>query len=135
MIKVLKLFISALLLTSFATRDPLISAKKNEENISTTKQQEAQKDINSIVDSKRFKRKIAVGRFTNETQYGRAFFHDEDLDPLGKQTSDILVSKLIETDGFIALERQDLYQKKNELNRKIYFNTKNTQFHDYHQSK
>jgi len=114
MIKIIKLCAFIFLLASCATRDPLIGAEQNEENISATEQQVAQKEINSLIDSKRFKRKIAVGRFTNETQYGRAFLHDEDLDPLGKQTSDILVSKLIEANGFIVLERQDLGKIKKE---------------------
>jgi curli biogenesis system outer membrane secretion channel CsgG len=114
MIKIVKLCTLIFLLASCATRDPFISAKQNEENISISQQQIAQKKINSSIDSKRFKRKIAVGRFTNETQYGRAFLQDEDLDPLGKQTSDILVSKLIESDNYIVLERQDLSKIEKE---------------------
>jgi hypothetical protein len=74
MIKIIKLCAFIFLLASCATRDPLIGAEQNEENISATEQQAAQKEINSLIDSKRFKRKIAVGRFTNATQYGRAFY-------------------------------------------------------------
>ena len=37
---------------------------------------------------KSFKRKIALGRFTNETRYGKALLGG-DLDPLGRQTSSV----------------------------------------------
>ncbi len=33
----------------------------------------------------RLKRKVAVGRFTNETTYGRSLLADADLDRIGKQ--------------------------------------------------
>lgn len=114
MIQLVKIFTICFLLTSCATRDPLVNSQENQENIASNQQLEAQNQVKSLVKSKRFKRKVAVGRFTNETQYGRAFLRDEDLDPLGKQTSDILVSKLIETDNFIVLERQDLVKVKKE---------------------
>ena len=57
---------------------------------------------------KQFKRKIAVGRFTNETRYGRTFQRDASLDPLGKQASDILSSRLVASQRFLVFERPDL---------------------------
>ena len=116
MIRIVKIYLFALILitSSCATRTPLSDSKSNEENVTVGQQEKAQKEANSKIDSKRFKRKIAVGRFTNETQYGRAFLRDADLDPLGKQSSDILVSKLVESNKFIVLERQDLVKIKKE---------------------
>ena len=43
------------------------------------------------------KRKVAIGRFSNETRYGQSFFVDEQNDRIGKQAMDILSTKLFET--------------------------------------
>jgi len=66
-------------------------------------QQEAQ-----APQAKRYKLKVAVGRFTNETNYGRSLLTDEELDRIGKQASDMLVSRLIQSGQFVVLERPDL---------------------------
>ncbi len=34
------------------------------------------------------KRKVAIGRFTNETRYGQSFFVDKNSDKIGKQAMD-----------------------------------------------
>ena len=54
------------------------------------------------------KRKVAIARFSNETQYAKGIFYDKNNDPMGKQTVDILSAKLAASDKFILLERQDL---------------------------
>ncbi len=54
------------------------------------------------------KRKIAIGRFSNETRYGRTFFRDQDYDPLGKQAADMLTARLVDTQRFMVFERPDL---------------------------
>jgi len=54
------------------------------------------------------KRKVAIARFSNETQYAKGLFYDKENDPLGKQTVDILSTKLAASNKFILLERQDL---------------------------
>lgn len=61
------------------------------------------------------KRKVAVGRFTNETKYGQSFFLDKGQDRIGKQALDILSNKLNETGKFILLERADLDKIQKEL--------------------
>ena len=38
------------------------------------------------------KRKVAIGRFSNETQYAKGIFYDKENDPMGKQALDILSS-------------------------------------------
>jgi curli biogenesis system outer membrane secretion channel CsgG len=53
------------------------------------------------------KRRVAIGRFTNETRYGRTLLRDSDLDPLGKQAADIMTAYLVQSDAFIVLERTD----------------------------
>lgn len=54
------------------------------------------------------KRKIAVGRFDNETLYGKALLTPGQTDPLAKQTSDMMVNALHDTGKFVVLERSDL---------------------------
>jgi len=61
------------------------------------------------------KRKVAIGRFSNETHYGQSFFLDENKDRIGKQAMDILSAKLFETGKFIMLERADLAKIEKEL--------------------
>jgi curli biogenesis system outer membrane secretion channel CsgG len=54
------------------------------------------------------KRKIAVGRFDNETLYGKALLISGETDPLAKQTSDMMTNALNNTGAFVVLERSDL---------------------------
>lgn len=57
---------------------------------------------------KTVKRKVAIGRFSNETQYSKGLFYDKANDPMRKQALDILSSKLASSGKFILLERDDL---------------------------
>ena len=54
------------------------------------------------------KRKVAIGRFSNETQYAKGMFYDRENDPMRKQALDMLSSKLAASGKFILLEREDL---------------------------
>lgn len=81
--------------------------KPRESQVSRSKQQAAQKEISSPA-QKTYKRKIAIVRFTNETTYGRSLLLDENFDRIGKQTSDILASRLIQSGRFLVIERMDL---------------------------
>ena len=58
--------------------------------------------------SRVIKRKVAIGRFSNETQYAKGIFYDKENDPMGKQALDILSSKLAASGKFLLLERSDL---------------------------
>lgn len=64
--------------------------------------------------SKVFKRKVAVARFSNETRYGRSLLTDGDLDPLGKQASDMMYNRLISSGQFLVFERPDLEKIRRE---------------------
>ena len=71
---------------------------------------------------KTLKRKVAIGRFTNETQYGKGLFYDRGNDPMGKQALDILSAKLAASGKFILLERdglEELLQESGEEMHKI----------------
>ena len=57
---------------------------------------------------KTIKRKVAIGRFSNETQYAKGLFYDKENDSMRKQALDILSSKLAASGKFILLEREDI---------------------------
>lgn len=54
------------------------------------------------------KRKIALGRITNETRYGQSLLRDSQGDPLGKQVTDLLSKALTESGAFLVFERPDI---------------------------
>ncbi len=66
--------------------------------------------VNHVVTNtgKVIKRKVAIGRFSNETQYAKGIFYDKENDPMGKQALDILSAKLAASGKFLLLERGDL---------------------------
>jgi curli biogenesis system outer membrane secretion channel CsgG len=53
------------------------------------------------------KRKVAIARFSNETQSGTTFLVDDSGDRIGKQAADILSARLTETGNFLMFERLD----------------------------
>lgn len=72
-----------------------------------TQQTKAQVAIQQPV-VKQYKRKIAIARFSNESNYGRSLMTDQDFDRVGKQASDMLAAKLVKSNKFIVFERTDL---------------------------
>ena len=50
------------------------------------------------------KRKVAIGRFTNETQYAKGIFYDRENDPMGKQALDICLFTLSDNGNVSAGE-------------------------------
>jgi curli biogenesis system outer membrane secretion channel CsgG len=77
-------------------------------------QQVAAQASQKVPVAKRYKQKVAIARFTNETNYGRSLLNDADLDRIGKQASDMLASRLIQSGQFVVLERPDLSKIKKE---------------------
>lgn len=63
------------------------------------------------------KRKVAIGRFSNETQYAKSVFYDKANDPMGKQASDILSTRLAASEKFLLIERQDYDKIVSELDK------------------
>ncbi len=63
------------------------------------------------------KRKVAIARFSNETQYAKGAFYDKENDPLGKQTVDILSTKLASSGKFLLLERADYDKIMTEIDK------------------
>jgi len=75
----------------------------------------AAQQIQPEVVAKLLKRKVAIGRFTNETRYGKALLTGDQLDPLGKQTSDMLSARLVQSGKFLVFERPDIAVVQKEL--------------------
>lgn len=55
-----------------------------------------------------FKRKVAIGRFSNSSNYGRALLLATERDPLADQAADMLMARLVESGKFLVFERGDL---------------------------
>lgn len=81
--------------------------------VTKSEQVKAQKAAN-LPSAKRYKQKIAVIRFTNETNYGKALMTDADFDRLGKQASDMLVSRLVKSGNYLVFERSDMKKIQQE---------------------
>ena len=54
------------------------------------------------------KRKIALGRITNETSYGQSLLRDRNDDPLGKQVTDLMSKALTASGAYLVFERPDI---------------------------
>ena len=103
----------AIMLTGCATQTPQVTTK---EAPISQEQQAAQKTaaVQKIDQALSLKRKIAIGRMTNETNYGRSLLRDDHMDPLGKQVSDMLATRLIHSGNFLVFERPDISRIEQE---------------------
>ena len=54
------------------------------------------------------KRRVAVGRFSNSTSYGRLLLSPGQADPMAEQASDMLTNALVASGHFFVFERGDL---------------------------
>jgi curli biogenesis system outer membrane secretion channel CsgG len=90
-----------------ATQAPPIEQKEAAPSIAAQKaaQQAAIAQTPSVPT---LKRKIALGRITNETNYGRSLLRDQHGDPLGKQVTDLLSKALTESGAYLVFERPDI---------------------------
>jgi curli biogenesis system outer membrane secretion channel CsgG len=62
------------------------------------------------------KRKIALGRISNETSYGQSLLRDNSGDPLGKQVTDLMSKALTSSGGYLVFERPDIGRLQAESN-------------------
>jgi curli biogenesis system outer membrane secretion channel CsgG len=58
---------------------------------------------------------VGIGRFSNETNYGERLFRDKYGDRIGKQASDALARRLMQTNVFNVVERPDLDRLEDEV--------------------
>ena len=103
--KTLSLLLPALFLAGCATVS--VPPAPQESPVPKAQQERAQERARQP-EEKRYRIKVAVGRFTNESNYGRSLLTDAELDRIGKQASDMLTSRLVQSGQFVVLERTDL---------------------------
>jgi curli biogenesis system outer membrane secretion channel CsgG len=102
-----------ILLSACATQTPPVQRVEAPQSLEA--QRIAQQKIAAAPPAKpTLKRKIALGRVSNETIYGRSLLRDSQGDPLGKQVGDMLSKALTESGQFLVLERPDIGRIKNE---------------------
>lgn len=106
--------LTATVLTGCATQTP--SMKDVESSITESQQREAQLQAQQQAekDQLRLKRKIAVGRLSNETNYGRSLLRENAQDQLGGKVTDMFLQALTNSNSFLVFERPDLALLKNE---------------------
>ena len=94
-------------LSGCAIQTPPIEQKESPQSLAT--QKSAQQAITSQAPATpTLKRKIALGRITNETNYGQSLLRDRHDDPLGKQVTDLMSKALTESGAYLVFERPDI---------------------------
>ncbi len=102
------------LLSGCAIQTPPLEQKEAPQSLQAQKAaQQAVKD--QAPSTPTLKRKIALGRITNETVYGRSLLRDEYNDPLGKQVTDMMSKVLTESGAYLVFERPDIARVKNDV--------------------
>ena len=95
------------LLTSFcfisgcAVQTPVVVQKEAPTSLAAQRNAQELSAANTL-SSPILKRKIALGRISNETTYGRSLLRDQHDDPLGKQVTDLLSKSLTESGSYLV---------------------------------
>lgn len=112
--KVVIVSLATLLLSACASQTPAVS--KNDSQYSIEAQQKAQQKatVETVIEKPTLKRKLALGRITNETMHGKSLLRDNQDDVLGKQVTDMLSKSLSESGNFLVFERPDLGRLQSE---------------------
>jgi curli biogenesis system outer membrane secretion channel CsgG len=104
--------ISGTLLAGCATQTPPVVVKEATQSIAS--QKGALAAARNTQPKPHLKRKIALGRITNETSYARSLLRDSAGDPLGKQVTDLLSKALTESGAYMVFERPDISRLHDE---------------------
>jgi curli biogenesis system outer membrane secretion channel CsgG len=100
-------------LSGCAVQTPPVSQKEAPQPLSTQKAAQ-QAVISQAPALPTLKRKIALGRITNETSYGQSLLRDRHDDPLGKQVTDLMSKALAESGTYLVFERPDISRIESE---------------------
>ena len=101
--KILFCFATVVIISSCSTHQKVVQVEPQVQEIPQEKEEVS------------LKRKVAIARFSNETQYAKGIFYEKENDPIGKQANDILSTKLAASGKFILLERENLENIENDL--------------------
>ena len=94
-------------LSGCAVQTPPIAQMEAPQSVAT--QKAAQRAVISQVPAApTLKRKVALGRITNETNYGQSLLRERSGDPLGKQVADLMSKALTESGAYLVFERPDI---------------------------
>lgn len=104
---------STAVLTGCATQAPPVVVKEAPQSAVLQKQAQ-QATASAAIVKPVLKRKIALGRVTNETSYGKSLLRDNAGDPVGKQIADMLSKALTESGAYVVLERTDISKLQDE---------------------
>jgi len=105
--------VSVTVLSGCATQSPPMVVKDAPQSVEV--QRQMQNDMARAAIAKPvLKRKIALGRVSNETSYGKSLLRDNAGDPVGKQIADMLSKALTESGAYVVLERTDLSKLQDE---------------------
>ncbi len=100
-----------LLLTACATQTPQM--QDVEPSVSADDQKAAQEAMQEPT-RLALKRKIAVGRLSNETTYGKSLLSESNDDRMASKLTDMFVQSLINSGNYLVFERPDVGLLKNE---------------------
>ncbi|GDY28225.1 hypothetical protein AHAT_41150 [Agarivorans sp. Toyoura001] len=103
--------LTSVLLSACSTQSPQVESVENKN--SQEQQLEAQQALTTPAQPL-LKRKVALGRITNETIYGKSLLRDSKGDVLGKQVTDMLSKALTESGSYLVFERPDIERLKDE---------------------
>lgn len=109
MFKTTTILLCMLGFTACATQTPQM--KKVESSVSQETQraaQEAAAKESQKPQSLALKRKIAVGRISNETNYGRSLLRVDANDELGNKVTDMFLQSLANSGNYLVFERPDI---------------------------
>jgi len=97
----------AIALSGCAVQSPPISSVEAPQSVAM--QRAAQQAVLAAAPAApTLKRKIALGRISNETSYGQSLLRDNSGDPLGKQVTDLMSKALTSSGGYLVFERPDI---------------------------
>ncbi|HTN65022.1 MAG TPA: CsgG/HfaB family protein [Burkholderiaceae bacterium] len=103
----------AIILAGCAVQTPPTAPKEAPQSLDI--QKAAQRAVAAqIPATPTLKRKIALGRITNETNYGQSLLRDRHDDPLGKQVTDLMSKALTESGAYLVFERPDISRLQSE---------------------
>ncbi len=113
-LKLLTILTASVISGGCAIQTPPVEQKEAPQSLQS--QRDAQRALKEQAPSTpTLKRKIALGRVTNETVYGRSLLRDEYNDPLGKQVTDMMSKVLTESGAYLVFERPDIARVKNDV--------------------
>lgn len=101
-------------LAGCATQTPQMESV--EPGVSEQQQRAAQQAAQEAMEPEKLslKRKIAVGRLSNETNYGRSLLREDAENQLGNKVTDMFLQALTNSENFLVFERPDIKALKDE---------------------